>query len=145
MSLIIPYIFPLKDYLFKLLPHPTSPDYYIIQPKPFYYRMTANHSQELFLLFREFVKDIHKISRKVLNNKINLSNLGNGSILPLRKRARSRAIILSPEFSLSSSAIRNGLYPLSTWHQKSFKAFKTAINPLIFGSTKIPQIYILSD
>ena len=75
MSLIIPYLFPLKDYLFKLLPHPTSPDYSIVQPKQFYYRMTANHCQELFLLFREFVKDLHKVSQKVLNNKINLSNL----------------------------------------------------------------------
>ena len=45
LSLIVPYIHTLKDILYKLLPHPTSPEYYYIQPKPFYFRLTANRCQ----------------------------------------------------------------------------------------------------
>jgi hypothetical protein len=47
----------------------------MILPKALHKKLLSNHSQELIILLRNFCLEMKKIEGKVLNNKINLSNL----------------------------------------------------------------------
>lgn len=74
-SFSAPLTQPLKDSILRLMPDETAPGHLKIKAKPLHTQLLANNCQEAAALLRSLCQQLLQFQGKVLNNKINPSNL----------------------------------------------------------------------